>query len=195
MNTQVETDKKGKKVAEHSWIDSAGNIVEEIENGTGCRYVDLQSGQTFDWQTGGVAGESITMKAMFGQRTLMTNEASAERQRDGSGAEQVEAIRERATMIDTTKVWVDRTREGGPRVDPEKAAMATTEFMVGAGKVADTDEAKAAAYASILAKFSDEKDGKAQISKAMTNADIAAIYKRLKGAKQATADDLAGLVG
>lgn len=195
MNTQVETDKKGKKVAEHSWLDASGAVVEDIELATGIRYVDVGSGKTFDYQTGGTAGDKLTMQACFGCRTLATNEASAERQRDGTGAEQVEAIEQRFALQDQDPpVWVDRTREGGPRIDAPTLAQAVVEVLVQAGKVANDDAAKQTAYVGILAKFEDEKTGKAAISKAKSNPQVDAEYKKLRGAKAATTDDLAALV-
>lgn len=194
MNTQVETDGKKRKVAEHSLLDASGAVVEEFEKATGFRYVDIVSGQTFDYQfKGATAGNPETMLACFGGRTLATNEASAERQRDGTPAEQVDAIRERFAGIDNG-VWVDRTREGGPRIDAPTLAQAVVEVLVTAGSVAGDDAAKQTAYANILAKFEDEKTGKAQVSKARSNPDVDAAYKRLRGTKAATKDDLAALI-
>lgn len=199
MNTVAETDKKGKKVAEHMWLDANGTVVEDIELATGIRYVDIASGQTFDAQTGSPAGDKVTMGCCFGWRTLATNEASAERQRDGTGAEQVEAIRDRFALFDETPPkFVDRTREGGPRTDIPNLAQAVVLVLAstsGSKLHGSDDAAKQVAYDKLFAAYNDEKTGKAQVSKALSNPQVAAEYKKLRGAKQATTDDLAAALG
>lgn len=193
MNTQVQTEEKVSKrqVAKHILLANGGTSDDlDFDGADSIRYVDIESGQTIDYKP---ANDKATlMLALFGARTLATNEASAARQKDASGIEQIEAIRERFALIDSG-VWVDRTREGGPRIDPKLAAQALVEFMVSEGKVpADQGDS---ALAKVVANFEDEKEGKARISKAMSNPTVAANYKRLKGGKAATADDLAAMLG
>jgi hypothetical protein len=119
-----------------------------MEDGTGNRYVDIASGETFDYQLK-PGTDGMRMLALFGARTLMTNEASAERHgpRAGGPKEQMASIRERFALIDTG-VWVDRTRDGGPRIDQAMLANAAITARVNAGVNVESD--RATLYANLL---------------------------------------------
>src|SRR5262245_8264430 len=105
-NATTAADAKKRQVAEHFYLDSDGNVVEDIMAAKGIRYVHLASKDTFDYYVKpGTSG--MVALALFGARTLATNEASQVRQKEGSGGDQVGGIRERFSLIDTGQ-WVDR---------------------------------------------------------------------------------------
>ena len=190
MNTQVETETTVAKrqVAKHYLLGANGDVVEDFEDAKGIRYVDLGSGQTIDYVPANEKARD--MLAAFGARTLATNEASAARNgRDATSAEQCDAIRERFAGIDGG-TWVDRTREGGPRIDLPTLATAVVNVLITAGRLADTDEAKGSKYAGLLQVFEQDK---AKIAFVRSALGVDAEYKRLRGTKTATADDLAAL--
>ena len=62
--------------------------------------------------------------------------------------------------------------------------------LVAAGKIADNDSAKGDSYAKLLEKLEADKD---QVSKAVSNPQVAAEYKKLRGTKVTSTDDLAAL--
>lgn len=196
--TTVDTAKR--QVAKHSLLDAAGQVVEEMEKATAARYQDIETGKTFDYTPSGAAKD---MLALFGARTLMTNEASAVRngKESGDGAAQMEAIAERFAGLDNG-VWVDRTREGvGVKVDKAVLASAAVEIGMEAGKIAE--DKKGDAYASILKALEEGKpasgDKKAQTA-AQAMATIRAIpgvqerYAKLQGKTTRTIDDLSSFV-
>ncbi len=186
MNTQVETEPAKRQVAKHSLLDSAGNIVEEMEAATGFRYLDIASGETFDYQLK-ANSDALRMLALFGGRTLATNEASAERQKDGGSAEQLTAIKDRFALLDTG-VWVDRTREGGPRIDQAILASAVLDVMVAAGK-AQEDE-RAARVAKLLENWAADPK---KVTVAHSVPQVRDQYAKLTGKTARTVDDLAAM--
>lgn len=197
--TMVESDTKTKKtaVAKHLLLDAAGQVVEEFEQAHGIRYINIESGATFDFIP--TNPDSQRMLSVFGARTLATNEASAARQKDGTAADEMDAIADRFALIQPSDpavdpVWVDRTREGGPRVDTVVLSQAMVQFYVDEKIIPDAAAERDAAAAKVLAKFDDPKDGKAQISKARSNPKVETLYKSLKGGKAATSQDLAGML-
>jgi len=127
--TETETTASKRAVAKHYLLTSTGEVTENEGEATGIRYVSLASGRTFDYQVpGATAGSPQSMLAVFGAKTLATNEASAMRQKEGDSSDQVGAIEERFALIDTGQ-WVDRTREGGPRTDRDALATAAVQIL------------------------------------------------------------------
>lgn len=187
MNTQVETEPTKRQVAKHSLLDSAGNTVEEMEQATGIRYQDIQSGNTFDYQLK-ANSDALRMFAIFGARTLATNEASAARQKDATGGEQLAAIQERFALIDSG-TWVDRTREGGPRIDQSVLADAVMEVMVQAGKVAA--EESSAKREKLLASWAADPK---KVGVAHSVPAVRDRYTALVGKTARTVDDLAAML-
>lgn len=188
MNTQVETETTVAKrqVAKHFLLDASGNLVEDFEDAKGIRYLDIGSGQTIDYIPAN--DKARDMLAAFGARTLATNEASAARNgRDATSAEQCDAIRERFASIDSG-TWVDRTREGGPRIDYPTLAKAIFNVLSKAGKTDETKRNEAeAAYVKAF-----EAD-KAKAAFMRTAPGVEAEYKALRGTKTASVEDLAAL--
>lgn len=189
MNIQVETEPEKRQIAKHSLLDSSGSSVEEMEQGTGIRYLDIASGETFDYQLKSNS-DGLRMLALFGARTLATNVASGIRNAAGGGGdskEQLDAIRDRFTLIDTG-VWVDRSREGGPRIDQAVLATAALNVMVASGKVAEGE--RDARYAKLLENWAlDPK----KVSVAHSIPAVRDEYAKLSGKTARTVDDLAAM--
>lgn len=186
MNTQVESEVTKRQVAKHSLLDAAGNIVEDMEAATGFRYLDIASGETFDYQLKANT-DALRMLALFGGRTLATNEASAERQKDGDSKSQLAAIADRFALIDTG-VWVDRTREGGPRIDQAVLATAVLNVMIGSGKVPESE--RDGRYAKLLANWAENPK---LVTVAHSVPAVRDEYAKLSGKTARTVDDLAAM--
>lgn len=198
----VDEEVSKRQVAKHSLLNATGEVVEDIKDATGIRYQDIQSGKTFDYQMKPNSA-GLLMFALFGARTLATNEASAVRQvakkagEADNGGDQVEAIRERFEMIDSGE-WVDRTREGGVRIDRDTLAKAAVNVLVRLGKIpadqADTYNAK------LLEGFEKGNPAKkltgVQMVAQIRQVDgVEAEYKKLAGKVTRTADDLLAALG
>lgn len=186
---ESDTEVVKRQVAKHELLDASGAVVDNEEEATGIRYTLLGNGQSFDVQLGMTPGERNTMLAIFGAKTLATNETSAARNNSKGAAtwdEQMDAVRERFALLESGK-WVDRTREGvGAKVDPDALAEAICRFLVEEGKKTQ-DEVDQGYKATIRQKIEDDKSyGR----KARTNPKVANYYAAIVGKSTATADDL-----
>lgn len=186
MNTVVDQEPTKRQVAKHSLLDAGGAVVEDMEQATGFRYLDIASGKTFDYQLKSNS-DALRMLGLFGGRTLATNEASAARQKDGDSADQLAAIAERFALIDTG-VWVDRTREGGPRVDQAVLATAVLNVMIASGKVAEGE--RDARYAKLLENWAADPK---KVTVAHSVPSVRDEYAKLTGKTARTVDDLAAM--
>lgn len=196
-DTVTETEAAKRQVAKHILLASDGSVVEEFEKATGGRYTDIATNANIDYQL--VPNSDATrMLALFGLRTLMTNEASAVRNSKdgGSPQEQLQAITDRIALIHGTDgnggVWVDRTREVGARYDLPTLSTAAVNVLVRDGKLADTDGAKGAAYAKFLQQMTDDK---AKVTVIRQVEGVEQEYKKLQGKTTKTADDLVSMLG
>lgn len=196
-DTVTETEAAKRQVAKHILLASDGSVVEEFEKATGGRYTDIATNANIDYQL--VPNSDATrMLALFGLRTLMTNEASAVRNSKdgGSPQEQLQAITDRIALIHGTDgnggVWVDRTREVGARYDLPTLSTAAVNVLVRDGKLADTDAAKGAAYAKFLQQMTDDK---AKVTVIRQVEGVEQEYKKLQGKTTKTADDLVSMLG
>lgn len=186
MNTQVD---KVERVAKHELLNSAGEVTAKWEEAAGIRYTDISTGIVFEQMLKDLPAEARDMFACFGMRTISTNEASAARNsNDATGAEQVDAIRERFAGIAEGK-WTSGTREGGPRIDLDVLSQAVANVMVRGGTWQESDKADKAAKV----KATLEGDSK-KVATFRSLEGVEAEYKRLKGGKVASAADIAALV-
>lgn len=156
---KVESEPTKKAVAKHALIDAQGAEVDSEETATGIRYTLLANGERFDYQTGKPAGEPTTMLAIFGAKTLATNETSQSRNNPkgaGSADEQIEAVRDRFALIESG-TWIDRTREPGVGtvIDKDVLATAMENVMTAEGK-ADSFNAKGG-RAKVLERLNADK--------------------------------------
>lgn len=140
-----------RKVARHWLVNANGAKVDDEESATGIGYQVLGSSGEFTYQTGLTAGSREAMLAVFGAKTLATNESSQARNNAKGAAsadEQMEAVRERFALLDTGK-WVDRTREGvGAKIDKDALAGAIVAVAGTAGKTLD--------YAAVRQKLEED---------------------------------------
>jgi hypothetical protein len=130
---ETTTETKRKQVAEHALIDSGKNVVDQEESANGIRYTLLENGEVFDWLYDEATELERTLLAIFGAKTLATNETSqARNSKTGATAdEQIAAVRDRFALIRGGQ-WVDRTREGvgGARVNRDQLAEAICQVLV-----------------------------------------------------------------
>jgi hypothetical protein len=177
------------KRANHELIDASGAVVETEEVATGIRYTLLANNQSFEYQTGLEPGKASTMLAIFGAKTLATNETSAARNNTKGAAspdEQMDAVRERFALLETG-AWVDRTREGvGAKVDPDMLAEALTQVKEATGGFKAGDDA-ASYKGRVRQKIEDDKKWARGASKIP---EVAAAYAKLAGRPIASLDDL-----
>jgi len=108
------TDEGRKAVAKHELIAVAGGEHVNITAATGIRYTDKATGEKFEYIIpGAIAGQPITLLALFGAKTKATNEAS--RIRNGLGGDtdaQMEALDEVFANI-SLGVWREKAEGGG----------------------------------------------------------------------------------
>lgn len=181
-------DEKKKQVAKHILLDASGNEVEKEEQATGFGYtlIALQN-SPFTFQTGMTPGERNTMLAVFGGKTLATNQSSAARNNakgEASPQDQLAAVVDRFKLLETG-IWVDRTREVGAQVDLDAMAHAILDVMIAAGKA--TEENKGDIWTTRRQRLEEDKD---YLRSVKLNPDVAAAYAALKGKVAATVDDL-----
>lgn len=172
---------KRAKVAQRDWIDADGNVVAE-ELATGVRYTNVESGQTYEWQSGAPAGSDAVMLACFGALTLMGNVANTRiNGLDGSGEEAIGDIKERFELLKTGK-WIDRSEGArGPKYDLGKLATAFIEVRAAMGQPVK------GTYDEILQKLTEDKS---IFAKVRSNPDVQAKYAELAGKTPKSAADI-----
>jgi hypothetical protein len=187
-SAEGDTETVKRAVAKHELLDASGNLVENEEEATGIRYTLLANNQAFDFQSGMTPGERNTLLAIFGAKTLATNESSAMRNSTKGAAspdEQIDAVRERFALLETGK-WVDRAREGiGAKIDLDALANAICTVMVAEGKWTN-DQVQSEKLAAVRQKLDDDKT---YARNARKHPPFAAEYARIKGAAQVSTDD------
>jgi hypothetical protein len=183
-NVDEDTQVVKKQVAKHSLLDEQGNVVENETEATGIRYTQVATGDTFDYQ---ITEAAKMMLAVFGAKTLATNEASQVRNNPkggGSNSEQMEAIKNRFALLDQGE-WVDRTREGGAAIDKDTLGSAIVEIMIQDGKI--TEDKRADAYDQVRQRLEEDE---AYVKIARQHPRVTAEYAKLKGRTVKTTDDL-----
>lgn len=183
--------KKRPKAAEHEFIDAQGEVVDDGESAAGYRYTLLSNGQVFDWYWSQANEDEKRMFALFGVKTLATNETSQVRnspknQGMDTSAEQMEALLERFTMVRNGQ-WVDRTREGAvAKIDKDALAEAICQVLVAKGKVTqqDVDSKLKAEKRQLL------EDDATYLRKSRQVPEVAIAYAAIVGKQVATVDDL-----
>jgi hypothetical protein len=137
-----------RSVAKHYLLNANGDVVDSEEEATGIRYVQIATSEQFDWQVPNAKpGTAETMVAIFGAKTLATNEASQVRNNPKGGGgddEQMAAIRDRFELLGNGK-WVDRSREGVATVNKDALAEAIVRVLLSESRIQEdeVDESKA----------------------------------------------------
>lgn len=109
-----DTEPVKQRVAKHELLDAQGAVVENEEEAVGVRYTLTANNQTAEYKHGTNA-DVDRMLALFGAKTLMTNESSQARNNpkgDQGPDAQIAAVRDRFEFMLNTSKWLDRTRAG-----------------------------------------------------------------------------------
>jgi len=138
----IENDTAGrKKQANHLYLDSTGAEVESIESAVGYRYQAVgpdgePNGQVFDLVglDGAVAGKPLTMLALFGAKTVATNQASRNRNGPNKGefATDILAIEARFEALKDGE-WGVAEGGGGFALNAERLTDALEAVQVAGG--------------------------------------------------------------
>lgn len=178
--TELQTTKR--KVAEHYLIDANSAVVDDEESATGIRYKLVETGESFDYQVS-QGSAAATMLAIFGAKTLATNETSQVRNNPkgaGDAAEQMAAVKDRFALLDSGQ-WIDRTREGGGFAKIDKDALAAAIVTAVEAKGGTIDLVK------VREKLEDDR---AYLTKARKVPEVQQAYNELVGGAAVTTDDL-----
>src|SRR5262245_8849470 len=73
---------KRDRVATHEWLDQDGSVVEDEELAYGYRYTLNGVADPFEWDFSKASEPAKRMLALFGAKTLSTNESSGVRNSD-----------------------------------------------------------------------------------------------------------------
>lgn len=194
---ETETDTPKRKIAEHTLLGADGSKVETEEEARGYSYKLLANNETFEWKWDDAPEAERIMLAIFGAKTLATNEVSQVRNgkefKDSDDPAQydkgIEALRARFADIRDGK-WMDRTSTAGTtRVNKDYLAEAICTVLVNAGKKTD-DEVAAGYKATVRDRLESDNEWMTKVRK---QPDVAAEYARIAGktAKATmTVDDL-----
>jgi hypothetical protein len=191
-DTTQATTKKHKAVAKHELLDHTGAVIEDLaeENAHGMRYTLLGNKEFMDYMYG-KSPEKDRMLAVFGAKTLATNETSQARNGKlaAGHAEQIKAVRDRFDLLETGK-WVDRTREGGFAINIAAAATAAVQVLLAEGKI--TADGVDAATAERVAKLETDEAYRATIRKGVSGGHTALTdaYAKIVGKATVSVDDL-----
>lgn len=187
-SVDIETTETKQRIASHEYLDATGNVVENEEDGQSYRFTLFGVSLPFDWQWSAANEAERIMLALFGAKTLATNEASAKRN-SKQGADvnaQMEAVIERFALLRSGQ-WVDRTREpGAVRIDKDALAEAICRVLVEKGKKTDK-EVEDGYKATIRAKLEDDRD---YVRKSRQIPEVAAHYSKIVGKTSVSVDDL-----
>lgn len=188
-----------RKVAKHDLLSADGNVLPDDqgeEQAHGMRYTLLANNATHDYVFG-KNQDMDRMLAVFGAKTLATNETSQARNNPkgaGDADEQINAVRERFALL-ASGTWVDRTREGvGAKVDLDALAEAIVRVQIAAGAkrkdgtIITADVAAAGYKAEVRQKLEDDKGF---VRTARNVPAVATEYSSIVGKQTKTVDDLA----
>lgn len=189
--TGVDTDTKITKVrvAKHELLKGT-DVTENEEEATGIRYTQVGSGKTFELDVAGLPDGAKNMLAIFGAKTLATNEASQARNgKYADEAGQLLAIQERFDLIagktTGTPQWIDRT--GGERkIDLDVMAQAMANV---AGKQGKSGQAVETAF------WRSKLDAEDFVRKVRNVTEFKNEYAALQGRQVATVDDVFSSIG
>lgn len=168
------------RIADHGYVGADGTTpVEDEEDAAGITYTLKASGEKFLVDVSKLPGSAQLMLAIFGAKTLATNEASQARQK---GNDQIAAIRERFDVISSGK-WVDRAG-GGQKIDLDVMAQAVVNVGAKAGKSIEV---------SVIRTRLDDATFLQMVKQ---NPAMVAEYGQLRGRQTKSVDDIfAGLGG
>jgi hypothetical protein len=172
MESTTETTKV--KIAEHEYIGADGSIVDDEESAQGYRYTLLANGENFVWNSADATADELRLLALFGTKTLATNEISQVRNNPKNKAirdtkdladEAIAAVKARFDLIRSGQ-WVDRTREGvgGARVNRDALAEAVCKVLIDNQKKTQ-DEVDQGYKATVRQRLDDDAEWLAKMRK------------------------------
>lgn len=173
-----------KEVSSRDFLDTAGNVVDKIEEATGARYTLKETGQNFDMQFG-EAGKPGTMFAIFGFHTKVGNVVNTvlnDKNEPGDATDAGASATEFLTLIQQGK-WAERAA-GGAAVRIDKDALANAIVTV----AQNSTPPKQVDQAAIRQKLEDDPTF---VRTARQVPAIAQEYAKLTG-KAKTVDELLG---
>jgi hypothetical protein len=186
----VEDEDKTRTVAKHEYLDGEGKVVDAEEEAKGYRYTLLGNDQSVEWNYDEATEEEKRLYAIFGVKTLCTNESSQIRNNkklsdvEKNADVQIGAVRERLALIKGGQ-WVDRTREGGFAVDRPRLATALVNMQVLAKKFGE--DMRDEKYADALRRFEEEPGYMAKVRRVP---QVSEEYTRLSGKGVVSLDDV-----
>ena len=171
------TKEKRAAKAKHEYLNAGGTVVADIEEATGCRYIDLKTAKVVDINpalpAGLKAGDVVVMGWVFGLKTRMTNAASANRNAlEGPSTDDVSAIIDNLAELKTGQ-WLI-AGEGaarGPKWNLDTLAIVIADMV-------KAKTGKPQAVAPVRAKL--ETDLKYRRG-AMANAAVKLAYQQAAG--------------
>jgi hypothetical protein len=189
---ESDVDEKRERVAEHYYLASDGAVLGDDageESAEGYRYVLIGVSDPLDWKWDEANESERKMFAVFGAKTLATNESSQLRNNkkkadsEKTAAAQMQAVKDRFALIRGGQ-WVDRTREGGPRIDLDVQAQAIVAIKIRDGKANAADGDKLVAETRI--KLNDPE----YLKKSRSVPAVTEKYNELRGVATVSVNDL-----
>lgn len=195
-NTDVnaaETDESTKaRRANHEYLGTGGNVVDDEEEAYGYRYTLIGSPEAFEWHWEQASEATRRMLAIFGAKTLSTNTASGLRNNQKKSDEdktpeaQMAAVKQRFELLSNGQ-WVDTSREGPVvRFDKDMTSEAICRVLVAEKKMSQAD-VDSGYKAKIRQKLEDDP---AFLKKAHKMPQVQVEYAKLAGKATTTLDDL-----
>lgn len=186
---EASTDSKRKQVSKRDYLDSAGAVVEKIEEATGARYTLLVPSGNVDFdEQFGKAGDFATMCAILGFHTKVGNVANTvlnDKDEPGSFEDCVGEIKDFIAKA-KTGTWAERSGGGAAqKVDREALAGAIVAVAIAGNLVTEAD--RDATYAKVRQRLEDEP---AYLRSARQVPDVAREYATRVGKAAKSIGDL-----
>lgn len=184
-------EESSRTVAKHEYLNKDGELVDDEESAYGYRYTLTGNDESVEWSWDKASEDERRLYAIFGVKTLCTNESSQVRNFGGKAKPnkhdydgQIKAVRDRVALISGGQ-WVDRTREGGLAVDRPKLATALVNMQIAAGKFGE--DKRDEKFAEALRRFEEEAGYMAKVRRVP---QVAEEYSKQMGRQAVTIDDL-----
>lgn len=199
---QVDADEEDskRKVAIHAYTGANGESVELEEQAFGITYTLLRDKENADagylppviWNWNDASESARRMFAIFGAKTLATNESSQVRNNkklkdtpEGGPEAQRQAVVDRFARVESGE-WMDRTESArGPAIDKDALAGSIVDVKVSERKIAESERDDD--YARVRQRLEDDP---VYLKKARNFPAVAMAYAKRKGLTVTTVDDL-----
>jgi len=178
------------RIADHEWLDKDGAVVDAEEAAYGYRYTLKDVAESFEWNFDKASEDARRMLALFGAKTLATNESSGVRNSDkynGDPNSQMDSVKSRFATIESGQ-WTEEREGGGVavRIDKDALAQAICLVLVAEGKKTQAD-IDSGHKAKVRQKLEDDPQ---YVRKTRQVPQVATEYAKIVGRPTATVDDL-----